>query len=133
MRTSYTRRGAAEIFRLCARAGAGIVVIATLGLCISTAMAQGPTVPKYDVKGYCKEIAGFGGTFSEMVMEGCLGMKQTSYNKLKERWGKIAQPIRIHCDEIARFGGRASYTTLEGCIEMETGAAKKNAVTEFKY
>ncbi len=102
MRTSYKWREAAEIVRLCARAGSSIVVIVILGSSVSAAVAQGPVVPKYDVKSYCKEIAGFGGTFSEMVMESCLGMEQSSYNKLKARWGKIAQPIRTHCDDIAR-------------------------------
>jgi hypothetical protein len=95
-------------------------------------LAQDAVVPKYDVKEHCKGIAGFGGTFSEMVMDSCLGMEQSAYNK-KGQWGKIAEPIRTHCDEIARFGGVGSYSVFESCVQMETGAAKQNSVSEFKY
>jgi hypothetical protein len=100
---------------------------------VTSAAAQEVAVPRYDVKAHFKEIASFGGTFSEMVMDSCFGIEQTAYNKLKSRWGEIATPIRTHCDEIARFGGEGSYSTLESCVQMEIGAAKKNAISEFKY
>src|SRR5580693_6951226 len=115
------------------RLTAGLIIFLGAYASSVAVVAQDAVVPKYDVKEHCKGIAGFGGTFSEMVMDSCLGMEQTAYNKLKNHWGKIAAPIRIHCDEIARFGGVGSYTVFESCVEMETGAAKKNSVSEFKY
>ncbi len=99
----------------------------------TTAVAQTSSVPRYDVKQQCNKVASFGGTYSEMVMDGCLGMEQTAYDQLKQAWNTLPESIRTNCDKIAKFGGVGSYMTLQGCVEMETGAAKKNAESVFKY
>jgi hypothetical protein len=101
---------------------------------ISIAVADETPIPRYDVKAHCNELANFGGTFSQMVMSSCLGMEQTAYDKIKKDWTNIPNSIRRYCNQIATFGGSgSSYSVFESCIEIETGAARRNAETEFHY
>lgn len=112
------------------------IVAAILGavLPISITSADEMPIPRYDVKGHCNELANFDGTYSQMVMSSCLGLEQTAYNKIKKNWSKIPNSIRLYCNQLATFGGSgSSYSVFESCIEIETGAARRNAETEFHY
>jgi hypothetical protein len=112
------------------------IFAAVLGVAspISIVLADETPIPRYDVKAHCSELANFGGTYSQMVMSSCLGMEQIAYNKTKKIWSKIPNAIRQYCNQLATFGGAgSSYLVFESCIEIETGAARRNAVTEFHY
>ncbi|PZQ14333.1 MAG: hypothetical protein DI565_13015 [Ancylobacter novellus] len=91
------------------------------------------SLPRYDVKAHCREVAAFGGAFSESTMDGCMQMEQTAYDQLKRTFPDLSTSMRKHCDEVASFGGHGSYSTLQGCIQMEQSSARRNAGTEFKY
>lgn len=97
--------------------------LAVVGLSVvalaSTAQAQ--ELPRFDVEGYCEEIAEFGGG-SHSIYNGCIDMEQQSYNRLKDDWPTLSARIRNYCTEIGTFGGE-SYSTMQGCVDMETQAA----------
>jgi len=103
---------------------------------IGLAMCAMPSIchaamPHYDVAAHCKVIASVGGTYSEMMYDGCFKMEQVSYDNLKSRWEMLPGNLQAHCDEIARVGGTASYSMLEGCIQMEEQAGSTH--NTFKY
>lgn len=104
---------------------------ALASLCAHPALAQ--SLPRYDVKAHCREVAAFGGAFSESTMDGCMQMEQSAYNQLKTTYPNLSANRRKHCDEVASFGGHGSYSTLQGCIQMEQSSARRNTDTEFKY
>ncbi|WP_424955872.1 hypothetical protein [Hyphomicrobium sp. 1Nfss2.1] len=90
-------------------------------------------VPRYDPGSYCDEVAGFGGSYSELTRDGCMDMEQSAYDALKTQWSELSPRIREYCDEVARFGGKGSYLTLQGCVQMEQGAAARNRDRAFKF
>lgn len=92
--------------------------------------AQGQELPRYDVAAHCKEVAGFGGTFSQSTENFCINEEQKAYNNLKMVWGNFSSVTRAHCLEIAGFGG-GNYTTLDFCMREENTAAKNKP--EFKF
>jgi hypothetical protein len=75
--------------------------------------------PSFDIERHCRELAGFGGTFSRVTYGTCLRMEREAAHKIDLDWSSVAQSIRQHCVELARFGGSPSYTTLQTCIRME--------------
>ncbi|MEZ5769286.1 MAG: hypothetical protein R3D80_17655 [Paracoccaceae bacterium] len=88
-------------------------------------------MPRYDVEAYCKEVAGFGGEYSELMYDGCFEMEQAAYNDLKPRWDGLGATLRSYCDQVATFAGGGSYSMLEGCVQMEEQAASTN--NTFQY
>lgn len=106
-----------------ALAVAGLSVVALA----STAQAQ--EVPRFDVEGYCEEVAEFGGG-SHSIYSGCIDMEQQAYNRLKSDWPGLSTRIRNYCTEIGTFGGE-SYSTMQGCVDMETQAA--SGQSEFSF
>lgn len=83
--------------------------------------AQAQTIPRYNVEGYCQQVADVSGG-SAMIFNGCMDMEQQAYNVLKTIWAQLPGNARNYCDEVARVSG-GSYSILQGCIEMETDAA----------
>lgn len=104
------------------------ILAAALVPLAAPAMAE---MPRYDVTAYCKELAGFGGTYSETMYAGCFEMEQDAYNKLKPRWNGFPGAMRRYCDEIARLGSAGSYAMLEGCVVMELEAASTDKIFEY--
>lgn len=91
------------------------------------------SVPHYDVNTYCKEVAGFGGSYSATLDKSCFSMEQSAYNAVKAKWNAIPEDTRKHCDQVASFGGKGSYSLLQSCIGMETEANSENSGRSFKY
>ncbi|HCP81987.1 MAG TPA: hypothetical protein DIT67_10495 [Octadecabacter sp.] len=91
--------------------------------------AYSQTIPRYNVEGYCQQVAEISGG-SAMIFNGCMDMEQQAYNALKPVWAQIPGSSRNYCDEVARVSG-ASFSILKGCIDMETNAA--NSPRSFNY
>lgn len=91
--------------------------------------AHAQTIPRYNVEGYCQQVADVSGG-SAMIFNGCVDMEQQAYNVLKTMWAQLPGNSRKYCDEVARVSG-GSYSILQGCIEMETNAA--SAPRSFEY
>lgn len=91
--------------------------------------AQAQTIPRYNVEGYCQQVADVSGG-SATIFNGCMDMEQQAYNTLKIMWAQLPGNSRNYCDEVARVSG-GSYSILQGCIEMETDAAR--APRSFEY
>lgn len=79
------------------------------------------TLPQYDIKAYCKQVADISGG-SAMIEKECRRLEKVSFNAIQ----KMSVPAKTmrYCDQVARVGGGGSYSTLQGCIEMELGAAE---------
>lgn len=99
---------------------------AVLGPCMP-AVAQ--SLPRYDVKLYCQQVADVSGG-SSMIYNGCIDMEQEAYDALKASWPGIPSRMRSYCDDVGRVSG-GSYSILKGCIEMEADAI--GSTPEFKY
>lgn len=89
-------------------------------------------LPIYDVKGHCESVAAFGGSPSQSILNGCLNMEQSAYNRLKPVWDTLPTAMKNHCDQVATFGGGGSYSILSGCVDQEISAAKANETFRFK-
>ena len=103
-----------------------IIFLAFDGL---AAPAQAQTIPRYNVEGYCQQVADISGG-SAMIFNGCMDMEQQAYNVLKPVWAQLPGNSRNYCDEVARVSGGSS-SILQGCIEMETDAT--NSPRSFDY
>ena len=88
-------------------------------------------MPRYDVKAYCTQLAGLGGTYSEMMYDGCFQQEQSAYDGLKTQWDALPARMQDYCDQIATVGGGGSYMMLDGCVQMEKSAGGTS--NEFKY
>ncbi|MDP1628824.1 MAG: hypothetical protein Q8L94_17040 [Parvibaculum sp.] len=99
---------------------------------VAAAPAQaGPDIPRYDVPGYCTDVAAaIDG--SHVIYGGCMDQEQQAYNSLKRDWESIPADTRSYCDSVARSIG-GSYTIMEGCIDQELSAARSNEGAEFEY
>lgn len=97
--------------------------LAVVGLSVValTSTAQAQELPRFDVEGYCEDVAEFGGG-SHSIYNGCIDMEQQAYNRLKDDWPTLSARVRNYCTEIGSFGGE-SYSTMMGCVDMETQAA----------
>lgn len=91
--------------------------------------ARAQSIPRYNVEGYCQQVADVSGG-SAMIFNGCMDMEQQAYNALKPVWARIPDKSRSYCDEVAKVSG-GSYGILKGCMDMETNAA--NAPRSFDY
>ena len=100
-----------------------------LAIAFQTLPAHAQTIPRYDVAGYCEEVANVSGG-SAMILNGCMDMEQEAYNALKSVWAQIPSKPRNYCDEVAKVSG-GSYSILKGCMETETNAA--DAPRSFDY
>lgn len=107
--------------------------VLVLAAALSSSSALALELPRYDVETHCKEVAGFGGTYSASIDQSCFTMEQGAYNAIKAMWGSVSANIRKHCDEVASFGGGGSYSILQSCIEMEAEADSANTGRSFKY
>lgn len=83
--------------------------------------AASGSLPHYDIKAYCKEVADISGG-SAMIERECRKMEKAALDELQ----KMSVPVKTlrYCDEVASVGGKGSYSTLQGCIEMELRAAE---------
>ena len=106
-----------------------LLLVAVFG-CLAPSMTLAD-MPRYDVAAHCKVIASVGGSYSEMMYDGCFQMEQAAYDNLKSRWDGLSSNLQSHCDEIARVGGTGSYSMLEGCIQMEEQAGSTD--NTFNY
>lgn len=98
---------------------------------LSNAHAQ--TLPRYDVDGYCKEIASATGEYSASTDQLCFEAEQDSYNNVKSVWAGLPEAARRYCDDIATFTGKGSYKTLAYCLKQESAAAGGNANRKFDW
>ncbi|MCD1626314.1 hypothetical protein K7H22_09955 [Seohaeicola saemankumensis] len=101
---------------------------ATAFVCLAPSV-QAQTIPRYNVEGYCQQVADVSGG-SAMIFNGCMDIEQQLYNALKPVWAQISGKSRNYCDEVAQVSG-GSYSILKGCMDMETNAA--NAPRSFDY
>ncbi|KFF50222.1 hypothetical protein GY26_03340 [Gammaproteobacteria bacterium MFB021] len=107
----------------------GALLLASLA--VGTAHAD--KLPRYDVEGYCNQVAQVGGSFSNLTYNGCIQMEQSAYNNLKPVWAKLPASMRQGCDDIANVGTPGgSYSTLYGCVQMETNAANNRQSFNFE-
>jgi len=83
--------------------------------------ANAGAIPRYDVEGYCKNVAQVSGG-SNMIFNSCMDMEQVAYDGLKTSWSDIPNKTTRYCDEVARSIG-GSYEILLGCIDQEMQAA----------
>lgn len=102
-----------------------------LGALLLTAAAQAQEMPRYDVEGYCKAVAGIGGSFSNTMYNSCIDMEQQAYSGIKPSWGAVPVETQGYCDDVASVGGPGSYTMLESCVQMETSAAEQTKQFSF--
>lgn len=110
-----------------------MALVAALVAALMPPVIAAEAVPRYDPGSYCDEVAGFGGSYSELTRDGCMDMEQSAYDALKTQWSELSPRIRAYCDEVARFDGKGSYSTLRGCVQMEQGAAARNRDRAFKF
>jgi len=103
--------------------------LAPIAVVVLTVPAFAQAIPRYNVEGYCQQVAEISGG-SGMIFNGCMDMEQQAYNALKPVWAQIPGSSRNYCDEVARVSG-ASFSILKGCIDMETNAA--NSPRSFNY
>jgi hypothetical protein len=92
----------------------------------------GAEMPHYDPGVYCRQVAGFGGNFSEFMMNACLTQEQAAYNSLKPQWDGLPAAMRNYCDQVAAFGGAGSFFMLNACVEQERKAARANRGFQFQ-
>lgn len=107
---------------------------ALLPLAIAVALSGASALadmPRYDVEAHCTEIAGFGGTYSHSLFNGCMDQEQSAYDTLKEAWSTLPAEIRAHCDEIAAFSSPGSYALLQGCVQMERSAGQQRKTFQY--
>jgi hypothetical protein len=104
------------------------VSIATSTLAFSS-FASAESIPRYDVRTYCKQIGEVAGGSSE-IEQTCVQIEQKSYNTLKPQWTDLPAKARNYCDEIARVAG-GTYQILETCIQQEVSASHE--IPEFEY
>src|SRR5437660_8260042 len=83
-------------------------------------------MPRFDVDAHCRQVAGFGGSFSQTVFGSCLDMEQSAYDGMKAGWLTLPAAARQHCVQVASFGGPGSYSILQSCIQMEVQAGRQN-------
>ena len=103
-------------------------------LLIAGMLVAGPTLadmPRFDVEAHCKEIASYGGSFSESLNRSCFDMEQAAYDSLKPDWDGLPSAMQLHCEDIARYAGSGSYSLLESCVQQEAKAA--SAAKTFRY
>ena len=107
---------------------------AVLALFLCSSMpVYAQNVPRYNVPAHCKQIASFGGNYSEMLYGTCMDQEQGSYDALKPTWPHLPSTMRDHCNEIASFGGPGSYMLLKTCVDQELESARANANKGFHY
>jgi len=106
-----------------------LILSAAFAALSSPALAD---MPNYDVKAHCNAVANFGGSSSQMILNGCYQQEQSSYNELKPIWDRLPAAVRKHCNEVARFGSPGSYMILNGCVQQEASASKANDNFVFK-
>lgn len=104
-------------------------IITPLAFICLAAPAQAQSIPRYNVEGYCQQVADVSGG-SALIFNGCMDTEQQAYNALKPVWTQIPSKSRNYCDEVAQVSG-SSYGILKGCVDMETNAA--NAPRSFDY
>lgn len=98
-------------------------------LLLAAPAAQAQPIPRYDVEGYCQQVADISGG-SAMIFNGCIDMEQDAYDLLKPAWAAIPSRSRDYCHEVAQVTG-GSYAILKGCIDMEDEA--RGSTRSFRY
>ena len=96
-------------------------------LCAASAQAQ--SLPRYDPRSYCREVANTIGGAS-VIQNSCIDQEQAAYDSLKMNWASIGSRTRSYCDEVSRTIG-GMYVMLLTCIQQETSAASSKP--GFKY
>lgn len=100
-------------------------------VCLCLPLPAFAEIVRFDAEAHCKQVAGFGGSYSNEMFNFCLNGEQRAYDALKSRWDAIAASIRTHCADVAAFGGPGSYEMLKFCVEQEEEAA--SSTPSFQY
>jgi hypothetical protein len=88
-------------------------------------------VPRFDAEGHCREVAGFGGSYSAEIFNFCVGQEQSAYNALKRDWSKYPAAAQNHCTQIASFAGPGSYEILKFCADQELEASANTKTFQY--
>lgn len=90
--------------------------------------AAGPAVsgnlPQYEPEDWCRAVASSGGSYSQVIMNGCIAQEQQAYDALQSAWGDETGATQSWCDQVAQSGGQGSYVILLGCLVQENHAAR---------
>ena len=88
-------------------------------------------MPNYDPEIWCQTVASTSGSFSRMILNGCLQQEQQSYDRLAPLWSQLPGSMQSWCDKVARSTGSGSYMLLGGCVEQEQQSGR--AASEFRF
>ena len=50
-------------------------------------------LPRFPVEAHCRQVAGFGGSYSQSLYGGCMDMEQQAYDKLQKTWMTLPQSM----------------------------------------
>jgi len=102
--------------------GANVKWPLALLIVLGAGAAHAAGLPQYEPEQWCHTVASAGGTYSQIVMNGCIIQEQQAYDTLKERWATEPARARAWCDTVATSGGQGSYIVLLGCLVQEDEA-----------
>ena len=104
-----------------------------LGLALAAwALPARAEMPNYDVKAHCTQIASYGGSLSQSLLQTCYQQEQSAYDALKPSWDQLPAAMRQHCNQIASYGGTGSFSLLRTCVQQENAAARQNGEFQFR-
>lgn len=98
----------------------GILLIFCAALCKGTGAFA--SVPEYDIKASCAEVAAAGGGSKVIELE-CRRQENAAKKRLEKN--PLPGDVLATCDEIARTTGAGSYIILEECARQEQDAARQ--------
>ncbi|WP_236960811.1 hypothetical protein [Methylobacterium durans] len=99
---------------------AGAAALATLGLSVGTAAADGP--PKLDVDATCRSAARAEVSVSDNAsVEGCLRSERDARKEAERRWGDYSSAAKRQCEQQFQAGGYPSYVEMVTCLELASG------------
>lgn len=100
-----------------------LIAMASIGFLMLVGGAEAADLPRYDVEGYCEDIA----SGSHDMFNFCIEEEQKSYNQLRDQSDSIDPQTMNYCSDIAG----SSYDMLLFCVEEETSAANNRQSFSF--
>lgn len=89
-------------------------------------LATSPAVhAEFDIQGYCKQVAEFGGNHSYTLERSCRQMEEGAKKRVAKMEDGTPGSILAYCDNMASMSGPGSYTLMESCIKMEMDSKKR--------